>query len=117
MVDHEIAWRSKRHPNVLSSYLEHRKKETRDFYRALYPQLKRRTMEGQDVAVTTVQMETMKALVANLLVVVLHAADDDNDDVFLYEGSRDYHVGSVRWVYCWRPILMYYVRNYLELHL
>ena len=45
-VDHEIAWCSKCHPMVLSSYLDNRKKTTRDFYHAIYPQHKRRADEG-----------------------------------------------------------------------
>ena len=75
---------------VLSSYLDNRKKTTRDFYHAMYSQHKRRAMEVEEEAANTVQMETMKAFVANLPEVVLDDDDDDNnDDVLLYEGSDD----------------------------
>ena len=47
-------------------------------------------MEGQDVAATTVQIETMKALVANLPVVI----PDDDDDEVLYDGLDDLYEGA-----------------------
>ncbi|XP_062185874.1 uncharacterized protein LOC133889361 [Phragmites australis] len=84
-VDHEIAWRSKRPPNVLSSYLENRKKETRDYYRALYPPMRSTTMAGKDVSATEVEIETMKTLVGNLPMVI----PDDDDDEVLYDGLDD----------------------------
>ena len=43
------------------------------------------TIEGQDVAAMKVEIETMKALVGNLPVVI----PDDDDDEVLYDGPDD----------------------------
>ena len=76
-----------------SSYLDNHKKTTCDFYHAIYHQNKRKAIEGQEAMAKAVQIDTMKAFIANLHVLV---SDDNDNDELLYDGSDDLREGSVR---------------------